>query len=53
MKQNLVKLIIHITRYGYFNNILVLKHIKFDEKINFNQKEIEIINNLLNILNTY
>ena len=38
-----VKVIIHLTRYGNFNNIMVLKHIKFDDKIKFSKKdEIEI-----------
>ena len=47
MKQNWIKLLVHITRYGNFNNILVLKHIKFDCKIDFNKRETETINNLI------
>ena len=36
------KTIIHLTRYGNFNNIMVLKHLKL-RKIRFNKKEKEII----------
>ena len=34
------KLIVHLTRYGNFNNIMVLKHLKFDESISFSKTEI-------------
>lgn len=33
------KLLIHLTRYGNFNNIMVLKHLNFDTKIIFNDDE--------------
>lgn len=33
------KVIIHLTRYGNFNNIMVLKHLKFSTKPNLNEKE--------------
>lgn len=33
------KLIVHLTRYGNFNNIMVLKHLNFDKNIKFTQKE--------------
>lgn len=46
------KLIIHLTRYGNFNNIMVLRHLKFDKDIKFNKKEIAEIN-LLNELIKY
>ena len=42
------KLIIHLTRYGNFNNIMVLKHLKFDENINFTENEMNEINSLIN-----
>lgn len=41
------KLIIHLTRYGNFNNIMVLKHLKFDDEIKFTQTEQNVINNLI------
>lgn len=40
------KLVVHLTRYGNFNNIMVLKHLKFDKKNNFTKSEIEEINKL-------
>lgn len=40
------KLIIHLTRYGNFNNIMVLKHLRFDQDISFTENEIQTINNL-------
>lgn len=40
------KVLIHLTRYGNFNNIMVLKHLKFDSKIDFNLKELEVLENL-------
>lgn len=33
------KVIIHLTRYGNFNNIMVLKHLKFDCSIDFTEDE--------------
>lgn len=41
------KLIVHLTRYGNFNNIMVLKHLNFDKNIEFTQEEKYEINNLL------
>ncbi len=41
------KLIIHLTRYGNFNNIMVLKHLNFDKNIEFTQKEKKEISNLI------
>ena len=41
------KLIIHLTRYGNFNNIMVLKHLRFDDDINFTEIELEEINKLI------
>ena len=39
------KILIHLTRYGNFNNIMVLKHIKFKEIIK-NKKEQQYINEI-------
>lgn len=33
------KLIVHLTRYGNFNNIKVLRHLAFEDKITFTEKE--------------
>lgn len=33
------KVIIHLTRYGNFNNIMVLKHLKFDDIPRFDEEE--------------
>ena len=41
------KLIVHLTRYGNFNNIMVLKHLNFDKNIEFTQEEKYEIDNLL------
>lgn len=41
------KLIIHLTRYGNFNNIMVLKHLNFDKSITFTQNEKTEINELI------
>lgn len=40
------KVLIHLTRYGNFNNIMVLKHMKF-RKIKLNQKEKELVNEII------
>lgn len=37
------KIIVHLTRYGNFNNIMVLKHLDFDGSHNFTSKEIDEI----------
>lgn len=44
------KVIIHLTRYGNFNNIMVLKHLKFDNKPNFTKKENCELNKLLKLI---
>lgn len=41
------KLIVHLTRYGNFNNIMVLKHLNFDKNIEFTQDEKNEIKNLI------
>ena len=41
------KLIIHLTRYGNFNNIMVIKHLNFDTDIKFSNAEMEIIDILI------
>lgn len=43
---NHYKLIVHLTRYGNFNNIMVLKHLDFDKDIEFNTDEINKIDEL-------
>lgn len=44
------KLLIHLTRYGNFNNLLVLKHLKFDENLIFTKKEQLEIKNLVALI---
>jgi SAM-dependent methyltransferase len=44
------KLIIHLTRYGNFNNIKVLKHINFDKNIEISHDELIEINELLGLM---
>lgn len=41
------KLIVHLTRYGNFNNIMVLKHLAFDTQTAFTKKEMTAINTLI------
>lgn len=44
------KLLIHLTRYGNFNNIMVLRHLKFDKNIKFTkdeEKEIKMLTDLI------
>lgn len=41
------KLIVHLTRYGNFNNIMVLKHLNFDKEIEFTENEINEIESLM------
>ena len=41
------KLMVHLTRYGNFNNILVLKHLKYDDKIILNSSERQIMDELV------
>lgn len=48
--KNYIKLIIHLTRYGNFNNIMVLKHIIFEEEIYFTENEKETINSLVSLI---
>ena len=42
-----IKILVHITRYGNFNNILLLKHLKIDSIIEFSIKEINLIEDLI------
>lgn len=37
------KVIIHLTRYGNFNNIMVLKHLRFDDEPDFTPQEKDYI----------
>lgn len=40
------KVLIHLTRYGNFNNIMVLKHLAFDKQIELDSKELHDIEKL-------
>lgn len=44
MKQAPYKAVVHLTRYGNFNNIMVLKHILFNEDVHLTEKETEFVN---------
>lgn len=50
ISQTCFKVIIHLTRYGNFNNIMVLKHLKFDNKPIFTEIEIEELTKLANLI---
>lgn len=41
------KLAIHLTRYGNFNNIMVLKHLNYDNNLTFTNSENKTINELI------
>lgn len=41
------KLTVHLTRYGNFNNIMVLKHLNFDQDIQFTESEIDEMERLM------
>jgi len=45
-----IKVVIHITRYGNFNNIKVLKHLNLNEKINFTENEVKEIDSLHSLI---
>ncbi|QBF34576.1 hypothetical protein EG856_01390 [Mycoplasmopsis phocirhinis] len=42
LKEDYIKVLIHITRYGNFNCVKVLKHIIFDQP-KFNDKELQVL----------
>lgn len=44
------KLIVHLTRYGNFNNIMVLRYMNFDKDIKFSKKEREEILSLCELI---
>lgn len=44
------KLIVHLTRYGNFNNIMVLRYMNFDKDIKFTKKELNEINALCELI---
>ncbi|WP_221278925.1 Eco57I restriction-modification methylase domain-containing protein [Helicobacter gastrocanis] len=46
LKQPHIKLLIHLTRYGNFNNIKVLKHLSFAKQMDFTRAELETIHTL-------
>ena len=43
-----IKLLVHLTRYGNFNNIKVLRHLKFDGDYSLTEKEKSAVNTLVN-----
>ena len=43
MKNDLFKTVVHLTRYGNFNNIMVLKHILFDKELSLSKQEKDFI----------
>jgi hypothetical protein len=45
-----IKMLIHLTRYGNFNNIMVLRHIIFDEEIEFTKSEQKEISKLMKLI---
>jgi SAM-dependent methyltransferase len=51
LKQKYVKVLVHLTRYGNFNNIKVLKHLKIDGDLNFLKNEILFVDNLYKLIN--
>ncbi len=44
------KLIVHLTRYGNFNNIMVLRYMNFDNNIKFTKKETDKIKSLVDLI---
>lgn len=48
--KNEYKLIVHLTRYGNFNNIMVLRYMNFDKDIKFTKKELDEINKLCELI---
>ena len=50
LNQDHIKVLVHLTRYGNFNNTKLLKHLIFDQEILFNENEITIIKKLRNLI---
>lgn len=50
IKKDEFKLIIHLSRFGNFNNIKVLKHLNFFNKIEFTEEEKAEINELISLI---
>lgn len=50
LQQPWVKLLVHITRYGNFNNIMVLRHLDFNGKMNFTHRELNTIETLTKLI---
>jgi adenine-specific DNA-methyltransferase len=44
------KLMVHLTRYGNFNNIMVLRHLDFEKNYKFTKKELDEINKLVQLM---
>ena len=51
LNQKWIKVLIHLTRYGNFNNIMVLKHLLFQNNISFTESETNIIETLYENIN--
>lgn len=45
------KLIVHLTRYGNFNNIMVLKHLQFESEFEFTKNELQTLKTLTSKIN--
>lgn len=50
ISQTCFKVIIHLTRYGNFNNIMVLKHLRFDSKPTFTDVELRELEKLASLI---
>lgn len=48
--QPLFRVLVHLTRYGNFNNIMVLKHLRFGQKIALSEQECHCIERLNSLL---
>jgi hypothetical protein len=45
------KLVVHLTRYGNFNNIMVLKHLRFESQFEFTRNELQTLKKLISRIN--
>ncbi|WP_031489173.1 methyltransferase [Ureaplasma canigenitalium] len=48
--QPVYKLIVHLTRYGNFNNIMVMKHLRYGENVKLKMKEKKEIEKLTSLI---
>ena len=51
LNQDHIKVLVHLTRYGNFNNLKLLKHLNFNKNIVFDQNEREVIKKLKSKIN--